>query len=143
ERGAYTALTLAIPAHLHTTLEAELLSEAAIEAGCVRTALSFELTEREIVNHGATLAEELRARGWSIALRGDPACPLPFATRARSLNNELVRGARAPRDPFGALEGGARPPLARRLVAEKAAGLFVTADSVQNAAQAKFLAMVG
>jgi hypothetical protein len=143
ERGAYTGLTLTIPAELHASLEAELLNEAAIEAGCVRTALSFELSEREIVDHGPVLAEDLRARGWRVALRGDPACPLPFATRARTLYDELVLDAPVYADPFLAIEGGDRSPLGRRVIAAKAAGLVITAESVRNAAQAKILAMAG
>ena len=142
-RGAYTALTLAVPAYLQASMEAELLSEAAIEAGCVRTALNFELSEREIVNHGPALAEDLRARGWGIALRGDPDCPLPFSARARSLYSELVLDAPPTPDPFLAVDNSDRSPLARRLIAAKAAGLVVTAESVQNSAQAKFLAMIG
>ena len=46
-------------------------------------------------------------------------------------------------DPFLAVEGGDRSPLGRRLLAAKAAGLIITAQSVQNAAQAKLLAMAG
>lgn len=143
ERGAFTGLTLAIPAHLHSSLEAELLSEAAIEAGCVRTALSFEVSEREIVDNGSALAEELRARGWGVALRGDPECPLPLAKRARSLYSELVLEAPPTPDPFTAMDNGDRSPFARRLLAAKSAGLVITAESVRNAAQAKALVMIG
>jgi hypothetical protein len=143
ERGAYTGLTLALPGELQAKLDAELLSEAAIEAGCVRTALCFELSEREIVNHGATLPEELRARGWSIALRGDPDCPLPFSARARNLYSELVLDAPNPLHPFLGVDGQDRSPLGRRLAAAHAAGLVVTAQSVQNAMQAKMLVMAG
>ena len=143
DRGAYTGLTLAVPARLHASLEAELLSEAAIEAGCVRTALSFELSEREVVNNGPDLAEELRARGWGISLRGDPECPLPFSKRARSLYGELVLDAPPTPDPFLALDGNDRSPLARRLIAAKSAGIVITAESVQTATQAKVLAMIG
>jgi len=143
ERGAYTGLTLALPAELQGSLESELLSEAAIEAGCVRTALCFELSEREIVNHGASLAEDLRARGWSVALRGDPDCPLPLSTRARNLYTELVLDAPSGLNPFLGIEGGDRSPLGRRLAAAKAAGLVVTAQSVQNAIEAKMLAIAG
>jgi hypothetical protein len=143
ERGAYTALTLAVPSHLYATLEAELLDEAAIEAGCVRTALSFELSEREIINHGPGLVEALRARGWMITLRGDPECPLPFSKRARSLYSELVLGAPAHLDPFLAVEGGDRSPLAKRLIAAKSAGIVITAESVRDVTQAKLLAMAG
>jgi len=142
ERGAYTGLTLAIPAHLHGSVDAELLSEAAIEAGCVHTALSFELDEREIVNRGPALAEDLRARGWAIALRGDSECPLPFSTRARSLYSELVLEAPGALDPFIAIEGD-RSPLGRRLIAAKAADMVITAESVQNGAHAKMLAVAG
>ncbi|HRP10680.1 MAG TPA: hypothetical protein PLK37_06580, partial [Terricaulis sp.] len=58
---AHANLTLAIPADIQNSLEADLLSEAAIEAGCTRRGLSFELNEREMVSAGPILAEDLRA----------------------------------------------------------------------------------
>ena len=66
ERGAHAVLTLAVPADIQNSLEADLLSEAAIEAGCTRRTFNFQLNERELVSAGPTLAEALRARGWNV-----------------------------------------------------------------------------
>jgi hypothetical protein len=143
ERGLHAPLTLAVAAEVQNALEADLLSEAAIEAGCTRRSLAFQLNEREIVAAGPTLPEALRARGWNIVLRGDPDCPLPFGARARSLYSEVVVDAPETPDPFLALESGDRSPLGRRLLAAKAAGLVITAETVSSAAQARTLAIAG
>ena len=143
ERGAYTGLVLAVPPSIHASLEADMLSEAANEAGCTRQGLNFELCERELVRDGAALAEELRARGWGISLRGDPECPLPFGAKARALYSELVLDAPETPDPFLALEGGDRSPLGRRLLAAREHDLTISAESVRSASQARMLAMVG
>jgi hypothetical protein len=143
ERGIYAPLVLALPAEMQAEFEADLLSEAALEAGCTRHALSFQLNEPEIVAAGPRLAEELRARGWGVALRGDPNCPLPFGARARSLYTELVLDAPEQMDPFLAVDAADRSPLGRRLIAAKGAGLVITADNVRNSAQAKVLAIAG
>jgi len=144
ERGVYAPLTLAVAPEVQTTLEADLLSEAAFDAGCTRHGLSFELSEREVVRTGADLAEELRARGWGVALRGDPDCPLPFSSRVRTLYSEIVLDAPAQPDPFFALEdGGDRTPLGRRVLAAREAGVAVTAESVATAAHARALAIAG
>lgn len=143
ERGAPSAaLTLAIPSEA-PAMEADLLSEAAIEAGCTRRGFSFEVCELQMVAQGPSLAEDLRARGWAVVLRGDAACPLPFGARARALYNEVVFDAPEAPDPFLGLEGGDRSPLGRRLLAAKGAGLLITAAHVQSAAQARLLAMAG
>jgi len=143
ERGIHAPLTLALPTETQSDLEADALSEAAIEAGCTRRSLSFELCERRIVADGPMLAESLRARGWSVVLRGDPDCPLPFGARARSLYSELVMAPPDNADPFLALEDGDRSPLGRRLLAAKGAGLIITAESVRSASQARTLAIAG
>ncbi len=143
ERGAYTGLVLAVPPSIHSSLDADLVSEAANEAGCTRQGLNFELCEREVVRDGGALAEELRARGWGVTLRGDPDCPLPFGSRARALYSELVLEAPETPDPFLALEDGDRSPLGRRLLAAQEAGLVVTAETVRTASQGRMLAMVG
>lgn len=143
ERNAHAPLTLAIPADIQQLLEADLLSEAAIEAGCTRRSMGFELCERDILKHGAALAEDLRARGWSVVLRGDPDCPLPFGQRARSLYSEVVLAAPEPDDPYLAMDEEDRSPFARRLIAAKAAGIIVTAESVRSATQARVLAIAG
>jgi hypothetical protein len=143
ERNAHGVLTLAVPAEIQNQLEADLLSEAAIEAGCTRRSLNFQLNEREIVTAGPMLAEELRARGWNVVLRGDPECPLPFGARARNLYSEIVIQAPAMPDPFLAVEDGDRSPLGRRLLAAKAAGLVITAETVLTASHARTLAIAG
>ncbi|MGD9980978.1 MAG: hypothetical protein AB7H66_12860 [Hyphomonadaceae bacterium] len=143
ERGAHAVLTLALPAELQNALEADLLNEAAIEAGCTRTSLNFQLHERQVVMAGPALAEELRARGWNVVLRGDAECPLPFGARARNLYYELVIEAPALPDPFLAMEDGDRSPLGRRLLAAKAAGLILTAESVLTPMHARKLAIAG
>jgi hypothetical protein len=143
ERGAHAALTLAVPAAIQNALEADLLAEAAIEAGATRRSLAFQLNEREIVAAGPALPEGLRARGWSVVLRGDADCPLPFGARARALYSEVVMDAPETPDPFLALESGDRTPLGRRLLAAKAAGLILTAETVATAAQARTLAIAG
>ncbi len=143
ERGAHGVLTLAVPAEVQSGLEADLLSEAAVEAGCTRRNFNFQLNERELVASGAVLAEELRARGWSVVLRGDPECPLPFGAKARNLYCELVVKAPAMPDPFLAMDDGDRSPLGRRLLAAKGAGLIITAETVLTASQARTLAIAG
>ena len=143
ERRVHSALTLAVPEDIQTSLEAELLSEAALEAGCTRRSFSFQLNERQIVSAGPGLTEALRARGWGVVLRGDPDCPLPFGARARVLYSEVVIDAPTTPDPFLALESGDRSPLGRRLLAAKAAGLIVTAECVATASQARMLAIAG
>ncbi|PZO52049.1 MAG: hypothetical protein DCF16_10190 [Alphaproteobacteria bacterium] len=143
ERGLHAPLTLAVSGDVHADLEADALSEAAIEAGCTRRGLSFELCERRIVSDGPALAEELRARGWNVALRADPDCPLPFGARARALYAELVIEAPADTDPFLAMPDGDRSPLGRRLLAAKGAGLIITAESVRSTAHARTLAIAG
>lgn len=143
ERGVFCTLTLAIPDDIQNLLEADLLIEAAIEAGCTRGTLSFQLNERELLEAGPELAEDLRAQGWNVVLRGDPECPLPFGARARALYSEVVVDAPEPPDPFLALDPGETSPLGRRLLAAKAAGLIVTAETVADAAQARTLAIAG
>ncbi|MGD9965245.1 MAG: hypothetical protein AB7T59_01865 [Hyphomonadaceae bacterium] len=143
ERGAHGVLTLAVPAEIQDALEADLLSEAAIEAGCTRRGLHVQLHEREIVKAGPSLAEGLRAQGWNIVLRGDPECPLPFGSRARNLYCEVVIQAPATPDPFLGVADRDPSPLGRRLLAAKAAGLVITAETVLTASHARTLAIAG
>lgn len=143
ERGLMTPLVIAPPDELLPKLEADLISEAAVEAGCTRRGLSFELSERALIATGCGLSEALRARGWGVILRGDPDCPLPFGARARTLYSELVLDAPEQPDPYLGVEAADRSPLGRRLLAAKAAGLIITAVNVRTAAQAKVLAIAG
>lgn len=143
ERGAHAPITLAVPSELYGELDPELLSDAAVEAGCTRQKLSFEVCERAVVRAGPHAAEELRSRGWGVVLRGDPACPLPFGERARALYTEIVLDAPETPDPFLAVEQGDRSPLGQRLLAARAAGLVITAETVRTVAQARTLAIAG
>jgi hypothetical protein len=143
ERGASGTLVLAIPRTIQGALEADFLSEAAAEGGCTRPAFAFELDERQLVDCGPALAEDLRARGWNVALRGDPDCLLPFGARARALYNELVIDAPEEPDPYLAVDSGDRTPLGRRLLAARSAGLTITAETVRTSAQARLLAIAG
>ncbi|HYD73160.1 MAG TPA: hypothetical protein VEF55_08480 [Candidatus Binatia bacterium] len=143
ERGGHAPLTLAVPSELYGDLDPDLLHEAAVEAGCTRQKLSFELCERAIIATDPLLAEALRARGWGVALRGDAECPIPFGARARVLYTELVLDAPEAPDPFLALDAGDRSPLGRRLIAAKAAGMAITAEAVRTKAQARTLAIAG
>ncbi len=143
ERGAHAPLTLALPAELHQSFDAALLSEAAMEAGCTRQKLNFELSETALADHGQALAEDLRARGWPLTLRADPAFPLPLCAKARALYSEVVLDAPETPDPFLAVEESDACTLGRRVLAARAAGMFVTAASIQTAAQARMLAIAG
>ena len=143
ERAQHAALVLAVPDEICADIDPDLLSEAAIEAGCTRRTFSFELSERQIIASGPALAEDLRARGWTICLRGDPDCPLPFGARARALYSELVLPAPETPGPYLALEGGDRTPLGRRLIAANAAGIILTAEGVRNTSHARVLAIAG
>lgn len=143
ERGMHAALILAAPQETQRELTADLLDAAATEAGCTRPLFAFELDERTLVGENLSLAEGLRERGWTVVLRGDPECPLPFGARARALYAEIVVDAPAVPDPYLALKRKEWGPLERRILAAKEAGLIVTAAAVQNAAQARLLAAAG
>jgi hypothetical protein len=142
ERGAHCPLVLAIPDTVQATLDAEFLDEAAAEAGCTRPAFSFELDERALVKSGGALAQDLRARGWDVSLRADPACPLPFGARARALYSELVVDVPENPSPYLAIDDDATP-LGRRILAARGAGMVITACNVRTVTQAKTLAMAG
>jgi hypothetical protein len=142
ERGAHAALTLAIPADVQNSLDPDLLDAAAVEAGCTRSTFGFELDERQLVARG-DLADGLRARGWSLSLRTDDDCPLPFGARARSLYSEVVIDVPDAADPYLALDAKEASPLGRRILAAKAAGLTITAAHVHATAQARILAVAG
>jgi len=143
ERCSNAMLSLSVNGEMLRKLDPELLSEAAVEAGCTRSSLSFELPERDLIEHGPDYADELRGRGWSLSLRGDPECPLPLGAHARQLYFELVLDAPEQPGPFLAIEDADPGLLSRRIAAAKEAGLIICADNVRTAAQARLLAMAG
>jgi hypothetical protein len=142
-RGAYAPLVLALPLEQTNALAPELLSEAAMEAGCTRQKLAFEIHEQWVLCNGLAIAEDLRARGWPVILRGDEHCPLPLGERARTLFSELVLDAPETPDPFLALESGDRTLFGQRVIVARAAGMVLTAESVRTASQARMLAIAG
>jgi hypothetical protein len=143
ERGASAPLALALPSRFQAELDSDLLSAAAQEAGCTRRSLAFEVCERVLAQTGPALAEELRARGWSVTLRGDPTCPFPLDSHARSVFSEIVLDAPDAPDPFLACDEADRSALGQRVLAAKEAAMIVTAEGVRNAKQAKVLAIAG
>jgi hypothetical protein len=80
-----------------------------------------------------------RARGFGVALEGDPAMPLPFGRGARGLYTQLVVDARAAQgsqvQPFTA--------LGERLLAARGAGLTLAARGISLGAGARTLAVAG
>ena len=115
ERGAALRLVLAVPPADPASLEADLLSEAAIEAGCTRQGLNFELHEREIVRagkhrcpkHCARAAGASRCAAIPIArCRSEPA-------HARFIPNWCWM-RRKRRIHSSAMDDGDRSPLGRR-----------------------------
>lgn len=140
-RSAMGQISLVLPQSCR--LDAEALDAAAIEAGCTRKAMTFEFEEASIVETGPALALALRARGWGVALRGDPDCPLPFGAKARGLYTEIVLDAPDMTDPFLGLDPRDRSPLGRRILAAREAGMVLTAENVRTQAQARLLAMAG
>ena len=143
ERGLHAGLTLSVPTEAQAELTADLLDAAATEAGCTRPLFMFELDERTLVANDGSLADGLRSRGWSIALRADPDCPLPFGARARNLYAELVVDAPSAPDPYLALKRRDWTPTERRILAAKEAGLIVTAAIINDAMQARALVAAG
>lgn len=141
ERGAYAGLVLSVDRDIQPALEASLLDEAAIEAGCTRNTFGFELDECALAETGGALAQDLRARGWNVVLRANADCPLPFGARARALYSELVVDVQDV-PPFFAADND-NTPLGRRILAAKGAGLLITAACVRGVSQAKQLAIAG
>jgi hypothetical protein len=141
ERGLYSSMALAVPAAMTADLDPDLVSEAAVEAGHTHALFGFELDETALAS-SLGVAEALRARGWALALRGAPACPLPLGGRVRNLFGEVTHEAPACDDLRLGLEGD-RSALGRRILAAQAAGITLTAESVQTQAQARQLAIAG
>lgn len=143
ERGVHAPMSLTLPGELQSMLDPDLLNEAAIEAGFTTRGLSFEMCERALIATNAELAEEMRARGWGVVLRGNSDCPLPLSKRARLLYSELVLDAPDNPSPFLGLAREDRSLLSQRIAAAAEAGIVISADSVKNASQAKMLAIAG
>lgn len=141
--GFHAPLAVALNDELIAQGNADWIADAAQEAGCSPRSLTFELDERALVRSGGALAAELRARGWGVALAGDPDCPLPFGKQARTLYTELVIDAPNPISPYLGIDSCEDSPLGRRLYAAKEAGLILTARDVKSDEHASLLALAG
>ncbi|MDX2237056.1 MAG: hypothetical protein NW203_05795 [Hyphomonadaceae bacterium] len=142
QSGCAAPLSLVAPPDAMERLEADDFDDIAREAGCKTHLLTFELDERALIRRGPALAERLRARGWGVALRGDPECPLPLGQRARAIYTELVLDPPSPLDPFLALDARDRTPLGQRIFAARYAGILLTARSASQE-DARLLAAMG
>lgn len=141
--GFSAPLSVALSDDMVAGLNPEWVSDAAREAGCTTLSLTFELDEKAVIKNGSAFAENLRARGWGVALVGDPACPLPFGEQARTLYTELILDAPNPLDPYLGVDASDHSPLGRRMFAAKEAGLVITAQDVKSDAHAALLALAG
>ncbi|MGE0829416.1 MAG: hypothetical protein AB7O04_08710, partial [Hyphomonadaceae bacterium] len=141
--GFTAPFSVALSDELVCGADPEWIADAAREAGCNPRTLTFELDERVLMRAGFAVAESLRARGWGVALVGDPECPLPFGKHARGLYTELILDAPFPLDPYLAVDACERSPLGRRIFAAKEAGLILTARHVRDDAEGALLALAG
>jgi hypothetical protein len=130
---------LALPFETLQTLGARALTAATQAAGLEPASMTIELDEAGLAGAGAaglSLAEGLKARGFRLQLNCAPSAPLGLDQRARA----LFSSAQAPAaDAIAALTEETNvwaQPMARRIVASKAAGLELiahNADESQNA----------
>lgn len=130
---------LALPFETLQALGARALTAATQAAGLQPANLTIELDEARLAEAGAaglSLAEGLKTRGFRLQLNCAPDAPLGLDQRARA----LFSSAQAPAaDVIAALTEEANvwaQPMARRIVASKAAGMELIAlgaDESQNA----------
>lgn len=143
ETGMTAPLAIALPAHAVGDAAATGdFTAALLAAGFSPRSVDVEVDERALPGSLAAI-ERLRARGFGVALQADPACPLPFGQRTRSLFTELVMPAPTRLDPFMGLDADDARPLARRMFAARAQGIVITATGIGDAGWAKALAAAG
>jgi hypothetical protein len=142
-QGRAAPLAISLHERLSEPKSAEPLHKALIKAGFSPGALTFEIAEKALIARALPLAEALRAFGWRLALRADNACPLPFGERVRSLYQEVVVTGMTPPAPLNPAALNNQDPFARRLLAAQQAGLRLTVEGVQGAAEAKTWLLAG
>lgn len=129
---------LALPFEALQTLGARALLAAVKAAEMAPDSLTLELDETSLANAGAaglSLAEGLKARGFRLQLNCAPNAPLGLDQRARALFSSAQASAA---DAIAALTEETNvwaQPMARRIVASRAAGLELIAhqaDESQN-----------
>ncbi len=136
-QGRTAPLAVALNERLSDPKQAQPLHEAAVGAGFTAGGLTFEIAEKALIARALPLAEDLRARGWRLAIRADNTCPLPFGERVRSLYQEVVVTDLAAPSAYCGVDALTRDPFARRLLAAREAGLRLTAEGVNEANDAK------
>jgi hypothetical protein len=122
------------------------LDSALRAAGFAMRQVTLEIDEATLIaSNGQPMAalERLRARGWGVALRSAPDCPLALGGRTRTLFTDVMTDAPQDLTPFLGLEGYDDQPLARRVRAASNAGLNVTATNLNSVAQSGLLIAAG
>lgn len=144
--GNSQPLSAAAPAYLFEQGEAARLDALLRGAGFPMRGATIELEESELAaceRAGMEAVERLRARGWGVALRCAPACPLALGSRGRSLFTEVLAPAPSDLSPAAALAEPASGGLLTRLRAAQAFGLPTTALNVKSPAHAGLLTALG
>ncbi|MDX2234881.1 MAG: hypothetical protein NW200_10330 [Hyphomonadaceae bacterium] len=118
-------------------------TSALLSAGFSPRGVDIEVDEDVLANGSLAGVERFRARGFGVALRAAPGCPLAFSQRTRSLFTEVIMAAPSRLDPFLGLDPADARPLARRLHAAKGQGILVTAVDVGDIAWARALSAAG
>lgn len=115
-----------------------------VAAGFDPRSVDIEIDEAALADFGDVAGvERMRARGFGVVLVSDPGFSLALCRRMRSLFTELVMPAPSRLDPFIGVDLYEGAPMARRLLAARAAGIVATATHVGDAGWAKALAAVG
>lgn len=152
-RQAWNAAGYAAPLSARAPLEfiaepaaASVLDDGLRGAGFTMRGLTIEIDEAALLGQRdlpMSALERLRARGWGVALRSAPDCPLPIGGRTRSVFTDILADAPADVTPFLALEGLDDAPMARRVRAAANAGLNVTATGMHTLAFSGLLIAAG
>jgi hypothetical protein len=128
---------LAPQAFIAEPAAASVLDTALRAAGFAMRGFTVEVEEAALMaDRSLSMAalERLRARGWGVALRAAPDCPLPIGGRTRAVFTDILAEAPADMTPFLGLEGLDEAPLARRIRAAANSGLNVTATGLHTMA---------
>jgi hypothetical protein len=144
--GRAQPLSAPAPDYLFEDGQASRLDALLRGAGFAMRSVTIEVEETEIVaceKPAMTAIERLRARGWGVALRCAPDCPLALGSRGRSVFSEVLAEAPDDLSPALAMADPDDRPITRRVRAAQAFGLVTTAVSVKSPAHAGLLIALG
>jgi hypothetical protein len=142
--GHTAPLAIALP--LHRDDDAAQLDAAARAASFHPHEVIWEADELALIGQngpGLKAVEQLRARGWALALRCEARCPLPLGTRARALFTELIVERPPGADMTEALIAWDEGPMAIRLGAAQACGLMLTLEGLKREADLRLALSLG